>query len=122
MNKYNEHVKESIDYFNHELECMKHRVCNCDMQTSLRVGREKTAYETAVECLKKQLPQPPVKATHKSVVHENRGDKPHTWREIELEVWECPCCGNTVWSGISIAKKLPYCSDCGQKIDWEEAK
>lgn len=48
MNKYNEHVKESIDYFNHESECMKHRVCNCDMQTSLRVGREKTAYETAV--------------------------------------------------------------------------
>ena len=38
----NEHVKESIDYFNHELGCMKHRVCNCDMQTSLRVGREKT--------------------------------------------------------------------------------
>ena len=36
MNKYNEHVKESIDYFNHESECMKHRVCNCDMQTSLR--------------------------------------------------------------------------------------
>lgn len=57
MNKYNEHVKESIDYFSHELECMKHRVCNCDMQTSLRVGREKTAYETAVECLKKQLPR-----------------------------------------------------------------
>lgn len=118
----NEHVKESIDYFNHELGCMKHRVCNCDMQTSLRVGREKTAYETAVECLKKQLPQPPVKATHKSIIHENRGDQPHTWKGIELEVWECPCCGNTVWSGISIAKKSPYCSDCGQKIDWEEVK
>jgi hypothetical protein len=116
----NEHVKESIDYFNHELGCMKHRVCNCDMQTSLRVGREKTAYETAVECLKKQLPQPPVKATHKSIIHENRGDQPHTWKGIELEVWECPCCGNTVWSGISIAKKSPYCPDCGQKIDWED--
>ena len=24
--------------------------------------------------------------------------------------------------GISIAKKSPYCSDCGQKIDWEEVK
>lgn len=102
----NEHAKESIDYFNHELECMKHRFCNCDMQTSLRVGREKTAYETAVECLKKQLPQPPVKAIHKSVVHENRGDQPHTWRESECEVWECPRCGNTVWSGISIAKEI----------------
>lgn len=74
MNKYNEHVKESIDYFNHELECMKHRVCNCDMQTSLRIGREKTAYETAIECLKKQFPQSSVKAIHKSIIHENRGD------------------------------------------------
>ena len=118
----NEHIKESVDYFNHELECMKHRVCNCDMQTSLRIGREKTAYETAVECLKKQLPQSPVKVVHKSIVHENRGDQPHTLRESECEVWECPCCGNTVWSNISIAKKLSYCSDCGQKIDWEEVK
>lgn len=90
------------------------------MQTSLRIGREKTAYEAAVECLKKHIPQPPVKAVHKSIVHENRGDQPHTWRESECEVWECPCCGKTVWSGISIAKKSPYCSDCGQKIDWED--
>lgn len=82
--------------------------------------KKKTAYETAIECLKKHLPQPPIKAIHKSVVHENRGDKPHTWRESECEVWECPRCGNTVWSGISIAKKSPYCSDCGQKIDWED--
>ena len=115
----NEHIKESIDYFNHKLECMKHRVCNCDMQED---QKRKTAYETAIECLKKQFPQSPVKAIHKSVVHENRGDQPHTWRGIELEVWECPCCGSTVWSGISIAKKSPYCSDCGQKIDWEEVK
>lgn len=122
MNKYNQHVKESIDYFNHELECRKHQVSDSSFQTTLRLVKEKTAYETAVECLKKQLPQPPVKAIRKSAVHENRGDKPHTWREIELEVWECPCCRNTVWSGISIAKKLSYCSDCGQKIDWEEAK
>lgn len=122
MNKYNEHVKESIDYFNHELECRKHQVSDSSFQTTLRLAKEKTAYETAIECLKKHLPQPPVKAIHKSVVHENRGDKPHTWRESEREMWECPCCGNTVWSGISIAKKSPYCSDCGQKIDWEEVK
>lgn len=47
MNKYNEHVKESIDYFNHESECMKHRVCNCDMQTSLRIGREKNCLRSS---------------------------------------------------------------------------
>lgn len=122
MNKYNDHIKESIDYFNNELECRKHQVNNCDMQTSLRLGREETAFQTAIEGLKKQFPQSPVKATRKSIIHENRGDQPHTWRETEREVWECPCCGNTVWSGISIAKKLPYCSDCGQKIDWEEVK
>lgn len=122
MNKYNEHVKESIDYFNHELECRKHQVSDSSFQTTLRLAKEKTAYETAIECLKKHLPQPPVKATHKSVVHENRGDQPHTWRESECEVWECPCCRKTVWSGISIVKKSPYCSDCGQKIDWEEVK
>lgn len=34
----------------------------------------------------------------------------------------CPRCGNTVWSGLSIAKKSPYCSNCGQKIDWKEDK
>lgn len=122
MNKYNERVKESIDYFNHELECRKHQVSDSSFLTTLQLAKEKNAYETAVECLKEQLSQPPVKAIHKSVVHENRGDQPHTWRKIECEVWECPCCGNTVWSGISIAKKSPYCSDCGQKIDWEEAK
>ena len=122
MNKHNQHVKESIGYFNHELECRKHQVSDSSFQTTLRLAKEKTAYETAIECLKKHLPQPPVKAIHKSVVHENRGDKPHTWRESECEMWECPCCGNTVWSGISIAKKSPYCSDCGQKIDWEEVK
>lgn len=120
MNKYNEHVKESIDYFNNELERRKHQVSDSSFQTTLQLAKEKTAYETAIECLKKQLPQPPVKAIHKSIVHENRGDQPHTWRGIELEVRECPCCGNTVWSGISIAKKSPYCSDCGQKIDWED--
>jgi hypothetical protein len=52
MNKYNEHVKESIDYFNHESECMKHRVCNCDMQTSLRVGREKNCLRNSSRMLK----------------------------------------------------------------------
>ena len=122
MNEYNEHVKESIDYFNHELECRKHQVSDSSFQTTLQLAKEKTAYETAIECLKKQLPQPPVKATHKSIIHENRGDQPHTWIESHCELWECPCCGSTVWSGISIAKKLPYCSDCGQKIDWEEVK
>lgn len=122
MNEYSDHIKESIDYFNNVLECRKHQVNNCDFQTTLRLAKEKTAYETAIECLKKQLPQSPVKATHKSIIHENRGDQPHTWRETECEVWECPRCGNTVWSGISIAKKSPYCSDCGQKIDWKEDK
>ena len=120
MNNYNDHVEEAIDYFNHELECRKHQVSVSNFLTTLQLAKEKNAYETAVECLKKHLSHPPVKATHKSVVHENRGDKPHTWREIELEVWECPHCGNTVWSGISIAKKSPYRSDCGQKIDWED--
>lgn len=120
MNKYNQHVKESINYFNHELERMEHQVSNSDFQTTLRLAKEESAYEIAIECLKKQLPQSPVKAAHKSIVHENRGDQPHTWRESKCEVWECPCCGNTVWSGISIAKKSPYCSDCGQKIDWKD--
>lgn len=122
MNKYNEHVKESIDYFNHELECRKHQVSDSSFQTTLQLAKEKTAYKTAVECLKKHLPQPPVKATHESIIHENRGDQPHAWIESHCELWKCPCCGKTVWSGISIAKKSSYCSDCGQKIDWEEVK
>lgn len=120
MNNYNDHIEEAIDYFNHELECRKHQVSVSNFLTTLQLAKEKNAYETAVECLKEQLSQPPVKAIRKSVVHENRGDKPHTWRGIELEVWECPRCRNTVWSGIRIAKKSPYCSDCGQKIDWED--
>lgn len=89
--------------------------------TTSSIEKNKVNYPFVIECLKKQLSQSPVKATHKSIIHENRGDQPHTWRETECEVWECPRCGNTVWSGISIAKKSPYCSDCGQKIDWEEA-
>lgn len=119
MNKYNEHIKESIDYFNNELERRKHQVSDSSFQTTLQLAKEKAAYETAIECLKKQFPQPPVKAIHKSIIHENRGDQPHTWIESHCELWECPCCGKTVWSGISIAKKSLYCSNCGQKIDWE---
>lgn len=122
MNNYNDHVEEAIDYFNHELECRKHQVSVSNFLTTLQLAKEKNAYETAVECLKKHLPHPPVKATHKSIIHENRGDQPHAWIESHCELWECPCCGKTVWSGISIAKKSPYCSDCGQKIDWEEVK
>lgn len=41
MNKYNEHVKESIDYFNHELECRKHQVSDSSFQTTLQLAKEK---------------------------------------------------------------------------------
>lgn len=81
MNKYNEHVKESIDYFNHELECRKQQVSDSSFQTTLRLAKEKTAYETAVECLKKQLPQSPVKSIHKllsmktEVINHTHGEK-----------------------------------------------
>lgn len=122
MNEYNDHIKESIDYFNNVLECRKRQVSNSDFQTTLRLAKEKTAYETAIESLKKQLPQPAVKATHKSILHENKGDKPHVWKEIECEVWECPCCKEMVWNGISARWKSRYCSNCGQKIDWKEDK
>lgn len=110
MNKYNEHVKESIDYFNHELDCMKHQVCNCDMQTSLRIGREKTAYETAIVALQRQIPAKP--------------------KEYEDKYYGCPTCGNALlhkwqkYPDVLMPKEdgLPYCLNCGQAIDWKESE
>lgn len=118
MSEDDERINELIFEFNMKLFVDS---CYTDcFKTNPSIEKDKVNYQLAVDCLEKQLPQPPVKAIHKSVVHENRGDQPHTWRESHCELWECPRCGKTVWSGISIAKKSPYCSDCGQKIDWED--
>lgn len=40
MNKYNEHVKEAIDYFNHELECRKHQVSVSNFLTTLQLAKK----------------------------------------------------------------------------------
>lgn len=110
MNEYNDHIKESIDYFNDVLECRKHQVNNCDMQTSLRLGREETAFQTAIVALYRQIPTKP--------------------KEYEDKYYGCPTCGNVLlhkwqkYPDILMPKEngLPYCLGCGQAIDWTEGE
>lgn len=39
--------------------------------------------------------------------------------EIGSLYWNCPSCMTRYGSGGKIVTEVPYCSVCGQKIDWE---
>lgn len=36
------------------------------------------------------------------------------------EKYYCPKCGELLGHGIIKSELFKYCSDCGQKLDWEE--
>lgn len=71
-------------------------------------GRERTsAIRTAIAALRKQEAMPPA------------GAYSETWEITPGETMEfwlgtCPACGGNV------NETFRYCSDCGQKIGWEE--
>lgn len=46
----------------------------------------------------------------------------HPWNGINGKPYFlCPSCGTNLCCEMPGDKKPPYCSQCGQKLDWEEA-
>lgn len=84
------------------------------------------AIDTAIEALEKQIPKKPIPKDRTEVIHLNKGDEPHEWREIKRQDWVCPVCGCFVGEGYNAfqikphdQRKCNYCNDCGQAINWE---
>lgn len=58
------------------------------------------------KALEKQIPRKPIEKL-------NKGNELNKW-----EYWVCPCCGWLVGQKEYKQQKSEYCSECGQKIDW----
>ena len=87
------------------------------------------ALNMAIEVLEKQIPKKPILKDRTEVIHLNKGDKPHEWREVKRQDWVCPVCGCFVGQGHNAfqikphdQRKCNYCNECGQAINWEGAE
>lgn len=91
------------------------------------------ARDMAINALEKQIPKKPILKSGESLVHINKGDKPHEWKLNKWCSWCCPVCGwfvgeryNRVRNDGSIhphdQRKSNYCNECGQAIDWSDDK
>jgi len=67
------------------------------------------ALNLAITALEKQIP--------KKIYHK-------TWADIDGVPYDlCPNCENNLCTtGLLANRKGKYCSDCGQKLDWEESE
>ena len=113
---------EFITYWNKSLELFPK-----DEKESLECHR------LAIKALEKQIPKKPILKSGESLVHINKGDKPHEWKLNKWCSWCCPVCGwfvgeryNRVRNDGSIhphdQRKSNYCNECGQAIDWSDDK
>ena len=118
-----------------EKECINRdcdRDCaNCDIVQ--KVEDLNNAYDIAIKSIEKQIPKKPILKSGESLVHINKGDKPHEWKLNKWCSWCCPVCGwfvgeryNRVRNDGSIhphdQRKSNYCNECGQAIDWSDGK
>ncbi len=111
---------ESIRY----LKILKHFTDN-DSAGELH----KQAYDVAIKACEKQMPKKPILKSRTEVIHLNKGDAPHEWREVKRQDWVCPVCGCFVGQGHNAfqlkshdQRKSNYCNECGQAINWEEVE
>ena len=74
-------------------ECGKIDACRCENKECVEA--------TVIKALEKQIPKKPT-----------MGKYGHT---------ECACCGWVVESFCGDLEQYPFCPNCGQAIDWEEA-
>lgn len=92
---------------------------------------EMLAFIECKKALEKQIPKKPILKSGESLVHINKGDKPHEWNLNKWCSWCCPVCGwfvgeryNRVRNDGSIhphdQRKSNYCNECGQAIDWSD--
>ena len=113
--------KEALGY----LEVMRKFFTNDDDEGKVF----KQTYDVAIEALEKQIPKKPILKSGTEVIHLNKGDEPHEWREIKRQDWVCPVCGSFVGQGHNAfqikphdQRKCNYCNECGQAINWEGVK
>ena len=88
-------------------------------------GKDIEALNMAISALEKQIPKKPILKSGESLIHINRGDKPHEWRNVQWQDWTCPECGWFVGQRYNATqckphgqRKCNYCNKCGQAIDW----
>ena len=100
---------EAKKYMLIEKECINrdcNRDCaNCDIVQD--VEDLNNAYDVAINALKKQIPKKPT-----PIDYEKYMDTVKNALFLKGAYW-CPNCKHVVKCGT-------YCSDCGQKIDWNE--
>lgn len=100
---------EAKKYMLIEKECINrdcNRDCaNCDIVQN--VEDLNNAYDVAINALKKQIPKKPT-----PIDYEKYMDTVKNALFLKGAYW-CPNCNHVVKCGT-------YCSDCGQKLDWNE--
>ena len=75
--------------------------------------------------IQKQIANKPILKHDVSVMHINRGNKPHEWKRLESDNWHCPECDSFVGERVYVLSKIhdqrkkKYCDNCGQKLNWE---
>ena len=99
---------EAKKYMLIEKECINrdcNRDCaNCDIVQD--VEDLNNAYDVAINALEKQIPKKPTPIDYEKYI-----DVIDNARFLRGAYW-CPNCKHVVKSGS-------FCSDCGQKLDWE---
>lgn len=103
------------------LEFERNRVCTeCDplgygCSSSCRFCDTRTAYDTAIEALDRQIPKKPVFGATKKYKNIFDGS------EVEVhELESCPVCGCYPLETNYV--RLPSCPKCNQKIEWRDGK
>ena len=110
---------KKCDVFNKE---DKHRNNECELceycYSQGNFGKQKEAFEVSIKALEKRIPK---KITHQGC-YDNEGVW-HTWNGIDGVPYDlCPTCGtNLCTDGVfgRDKKRMNYCENCGQKLDWE---
>lgn len=125
-------IEDTIENLREVKEVMQERV----MITNLHGRGEKDTkeiafdFDRAIAALEKQIPKRPVLTSGESLVHINKGDKPHEWKVNKWQEWCCPVCGWFVGERFNVhrhdgsvhshdQRKSKYCNECGQAIDWK---
>lgn len=111
--------KDALEY----LKILRNLVDITEHDSGAELQRQ--TYDIAIEAVEKQIPKKPIPKDGTEVIHLNKGDEPHEWREIKRQDWVCSVCGCFVgqrYNAFQIKphdqRKCNYCNECGQALDW----
>lgn len=111
MAKRNMTAEHIIEYMKFEDECVE----------------KGFTFKSLIEAREKQIPKKPILKSGETLMHINKGDKPHEWKTEKWQDWVCPVCGWFVGQRYNASQAHPhdqrkskFCNECGQAIDWSE--